>query len=103
MGKSKELATVKDIVFDLLTKQEETRNSDMVLYVKVCAKVNKDALSKPFWHVMMHLKDYNLPNFETVRRARQKIQEDNPELAGNPDVEAHRIVNEQAFREFARG
>lgn len=49
------------------------------------------------------MKEYNMPAFETVRRTRQKIQHDNPELSGCDDVEAKRMVNEEMFRDYARG
>ena len=43
------------------------------------------------------------PAFETVRRARQKVQERNPELQGVERIKAKRKENEEIFREFARG
>jgi hypothetical protein len=103
MNKSKELHTTQDIVKEILETNKMARNSDMALYVKVCEKINPGALSKPFWVVLLSLKEYNLPNFETVRRTRQKLQASYPELAGDVDVEAQRILNEEVFKEYARG
>ena len=49
------------------------------------------------------MKDYGFPGFETVRRSRQKLQATFPELAGDADVEGMRRVNEETFRDYARG
>ena len=103
MGKSKELYTTTELVKDVLEKEPNARNSDMLLYVKVCERVNSEALNEEFWYVLMNLKDYNLPNMETVRRARQKIQAEYPELAANSAVQGHRLLNEEVFRDYARG
>lgn len=103
MNKAKELTKIKSIVKVVLKGNVQARNSDMALYVKVCELINPLALDKPFWYVLMNLKDFNLPNFETVRRTRQKLQETCPELAGDPNVETQRVINEEAFRSFARG
>ncbi len=103
MGKATELKTTQDVVKEILETNEMARNSDMALYVKVCERINPNVLSKPFWVVLLSLKEYNLPNIETVRRTRQKLQAAYPELCGNDNVEAQRKVNEEAFREYARG
>ena len=103
MSKSKELYKTQDIVKEILETNETARNSDMALYIKVCEKVNPAVLSKPFWVVLMSLKELNLPHIETVGRARRKMQELHPELAGDAKVEGQRMVNEQVFREYAKG
>ena len=103
MNKLKELHTTQDIVKEVLETNVMARNSDMALYIKVCEKINPLVLSKPFWVVLLSLKEYNLPNIETVGRARRKLQETFPELAGDADVSAQRMLNEEAFKEYARG
>lgn len=103
MGKLNDLRTTHAVVREVLIKFPVTRNSDNALYVKVCEKVNPDVISKPFWDVLARSDDYGIPNFETVRRTRQKIQHDNPELAGSDDVQAHRSLNEEAFKKYALG
>lgn len=57
----------------------------------------------PFWEVLAGINEFNLPQYETVRRARQKIQAELPELAGEDRVEAMRIINEENFRQYAKG
>lgn len=107
MNKARELKNTTTTVHIILEQDEMARNSDSYLYLKVCEKLGRErginlaTMSVP--HFFLHLKAYNLPGFETVRRTRQKIQERYPELAGNSDVEAQRTLNEEAFREYARG
>lgn len=103
MSKAKELQTTTELVKDILTKFPETRNSDDLLYFKVCESINALYISLPFWKVMLNRKEYNFPGFETVRRSRQKIQRECPELAGDENVEAGRMLNEEVFREYAKG
>ena len=101
--KSSELKNTKKLVKKVLTEDKQTRNSDMLLYVKVCERINPESLNEPFWYVLSNLKEFGLPNMETVRRTRQKIQEEMPFLCGNSQVEGQRLLNEQVFRDFARG
>ena len=103
MGKATELRNTSDVVKEVLADCDQARNSDMVLYVKVCERLKPDVLDKPFWYVLLKLKEFNLPCIETVRRTRQKLQATYPELAGDANVEAQRMLNEEAFRKYARG
>ena len=102
MSKSKELQTITAIVKDILVNDPQSRNSDEYLYLKVCAKVSGMCMNLPFWKVFLNRKEYGLPPFETVGRARRKLQETHPEFAGNSTVEAHRMLNEEVFRDYAR-
>lgn len=97
------LKKISVIVKEILTENEETRNSDMLLYVKVCETLNPTVSALPFFSTLLNLKSLNLPCFETVRRARQKVQEKNPHLAGNFNTRRFRAINENKFRKFARG
>lgn len=103
MNKAEELNNTISIVKSILKRFPAARNSDMLLYVKVCEQVNPKVLSQPFWYALTSLKDYNLPCIETVRRTRQKLQAKYPELAADENVEAAREGNIEAFRDFARG
>lgn len=102
MSKSKELKTITAIVKDILEHDPKARNSDEYLYLKVCEKVSGMCMNLPFWKVFLNRKAYGLPPFETVGRARRKLQETHPEFAGNCTVEAQRELNEEVFRDYAR-
>lgn len=103
MSKSKELKNATAIVKNLLINNPQTRNSDDYLYFKVCETIAPECVSQKFWYVLLNRKQYNLPAFESVRRSRQKLQEMNPELAGNGDVEGYRALLEEVFKDYAKG
>ena len=91
----------------ILVADEKARNSDDYLYSMVCqTKLNErgiDANRIHFMAVMTRRKELGLPPYETVRRTRQKIQSQFPELRGNAKVEAMRMAKEEEFRAYARG
>ena len=103
MSKSKELKNATAIVKNLLINNPQTRNSDDYLYYKVCERIAPECISQKFWYVLLNRKQYGLPAFESVRRTRQKLQESYPELAGNGEVEGYRALQEEVFRDYARG
>lgn len=103
MDTATELKNTSDIVKVILQKYPDTRNSDDLLYLKVCEYVNGTHISLPFWKVIKDRKDFGYPPFESVRRSRQKLQATYPELASNKVVEAQREQNENIYKEFARG
>lgn len=103
MGKANELRTTTKLVKEVLENFPATRNSDDLLYIKVCECINPIVINLSFKDMLLKRKEWQIPAFESVRRTRQKVQAKNPELAGNSTVEGHRKINECIFREYARG
>ena len=103
MNKGKELKTTTAIVKDILEQDMRSRNSDDYLYYMVCTRINEIFVHLPFWKVLLNRKEYKFPSYESVGRARRKLQEKYPEFSGEPDVEAQRMLNEEVFKEYARG
>ena len=103
MNKANELKTTTKLVRDILEHDPAARSNDDYLYYVVCSRINGDSVHLPFCEVILNRKSYNLPAFESVRRSRQKMQEKHPELSGESAVEAYRGINEEIFREYARG
>lgn len=98
----KQIKQTQEIVKAVLQDIPETRNSDDELYFHVCKRINPDALLKPFYMVVLHRKEHSLPPFESVRRSRQKIQNEYPELASDRDVRKYRDGLETEVRHYAR-
>ena len=71
-----------EIVRKVLTEQKDSRDDDFHLVGWVYKAINPDIIDKPFRTVMWYHKDFDLPSFETIRRTRQKLQHDNPDLRG---------------------
>lgn len=105
MGQLTELKTTMSIVQDTLETMPSTRNSDRQLYYFVCDAIGrKKGISIRNMNTskfLLYGKTFGFPTFETVRRARQKLQAENPELRADADVEAARELNEEAFKEYA--
>ena len=95
-----------NLVWEVLVDSRNARDSDNILYLLVCDKrLSEKGLSVgriSFKEAFMAQKQLNLPNFETVRRTRQKLQAQFPELAGSKTVKESRAKREQVFREYAR-
>ena len=106
MNKSQLEKTAK-LVKSILETNPQVRNSDNLLYLKVAEHIaaqngyNLWAFPIPFFLISM--KEYSFPPFETVRRARQKVQSQCPELKGCECVQDARKENEQIYRDFASG
>ena len=100
-----DLNAVSAIVKSILTQDSQARNDDNVLYLKVLQHVSDrnsiDLKSMTVPVFLLNMKHYGLPGFETVRRSRQKVQADNPDLAGNDAVRRKRAKQEAVYREFA--
>ena len=97
-----DLKSVSKLVKEILEKHPAARNSDDILYFKVCESIDEWGIESPFWKVLLNRKDYQYPAFESVRRTRQRLQAAFPELAGCDEVEAERVLNEAIYREYAR-
>lgn len=101
-----ELKTTAKLVKHILAVEPKTRNSDSFLYLKVLEHVaNKQGYDLHLMsvdHFFRYKADYPFfPGFETVRRTRQKVQAEFPELAACENVASMRSDNETKFREFA--
>lgn len=100
------LRNTKNLVRKALESSINARNSDNYLYYLICKAImlskGVDISTISFKEGLLLRKQYGLPNYETVRRARQKLQQENPDLAATAEVEAERAIREEAFREFVR-
>lgn len=101
------IVRTSELVKKILEEDKQCRNSDSFLYLKVLTVLGKrkgiDIESMSITYFLMNLHGSGFPGFETVRRARQKVQQHHPELAACDKVEGFRAENEWAYREFARG
>ena len=95
------------LVRSILEQDVSCRNSDSRLYLMVLSIIGKqkgidiNRVSLP--HFLLYMQGTAFPPFESVRRARQKIQEHHPELAACEAVADARAMNEEGYREYARG
>ena len=103
----KRLNTILTLVREILENDDKARNSDNYLYLKVLetvATTRGDASTLEELSVtdfLTHMDLLGFPPFESVRRARQKLQEKYPWLAASDEVTLFRSENEEDYREFA--
>lgn len=95
---SDNLTKVTQMVWYILEKYPETRSSDRTLILYVYAEFF-DTYNEPFYMVMAR---DDLPSFESIRRTRQKIQQEHEELRAVKEVEDVRIAKQEEYIEYAR-
>ena len=86
-------------VLQMLKEHPATRSNDRLLIREIytkCYGVNPYA---PFGEVVMR---NDLPSFESIRRARQKVQEYCENLRAAEPTESIRIAEQEEYLEYAR-
>ena len=86
-------------VIEMLKEHPATRSNDRLLIREIytrCYGVNPYA---PFGEVVMR---NDLPSFESIRRARQKVQEYCEDLRAEEPTESIRIAEQEEYLEYAR-
>ena len=100
------LITVEKTVHDVLKAHPEARESDMELYYLVSLRffiLYHGKAMLLFEDVMRNYRGLGIPCFESVRRARQKLQAKHPELGCSPEVRRARTRAQNAYRDYAHG
>lgn len=85
-------------VKELMILFPETRDDDMLLYARFCYKYGYIHNGDSFLSVMCHAKERGMPSYESVARARRKVQEREPSLIGTR--RRVRKAEEEVYREY---
>ena len=96
----KNLTSVESVVANILNNVEETRSNDDILYLHVCEHYCEGISSMTLKDFLTARKETNCPNFETVRRTRQKAFEKNPALKPEKATKARESMIE-TFVDYA--
>ena len=86
-------------VLDILRRFPKSRSDDKFL-IRMLFEEHYNIVWQPFCEVVMNR---NLPSFEAIRRARQKIQADHEELRAVELIENARIENQKEYLDYAMG
>lgn len=73
---------LNEIVKKVLTTSKEARDDDFKVIGYVIKELNPKAMKLTLGQALWNHAELDLPSFETIRRTRQKIQHDHPELRG---------------------
>lgn len=94
------LDKIKNIVLRVLEKSTEARKDDFVLFSLVCDEMGVPS-NFDFRTMLNEHRLFGLPSWESVSRARRKIQAEQPELKDAETAEI-RADEEEKYKEFAR-
>lgn len=94
MKKNRYPQNLYDTVRDVLSENESARNSDVKLYIIILRK----------FYGTTDISFINLDGdiFASIKRARQKVQENYPELGPNDITKKFRSEVEQEYLDFVR-
>ena len=84
----------------ILINWPATQDDDSLLYAIFLAEGRHVSSTETFYKVMSTAKARKLPSYESVTRARRKVQENEPELSGKRRKQ--RKAEEENYREFYR-
>ena len=100
-----DLKNTTALVKSILETDVDSRNSDNHLYLKVLRVIGEEkGIDITYVSVVLYLSTLagtTFPPFESVRRARQKLQRRYPELGACKEVREYRAENEVAYEEYA--
>ncbi len=94
------LITIQQMVENVLRQYPGTRDDDRELIQTLYGKYYGVDFYKPWGAV---IRDKNLPSFESIRRARQKLQETNEDLRGSKASEDARLDKQGEYLEYVKG
>lgn len=90
------------IVKSILEDNKEARDDDFLLVSLVCRRYCPGIIGETFTEVLAQHKRYGLPSFESITRARRKLQATHEELRGSEQVRRIRDEEEENFRDYAK-
>lgn len=98
------LKTIESNVREILTNHPEARDDDMILYLIICKECMYRKCGRTnftFEEVMINFRELGCPNYESVGRARRKIQASTPELGCTPKTRRKRNRGVSAYINYA--
>ena len=96
-----QLLTIEKMAENAMVHFPEARTDDFILVLKVYEQVNGPMVWKSFHNVINNHKEYGLPSFESITRARRKILSKRPELKDEKTT-SMRMREEEKFIEYSR-
>ena len=84
----------------IMTNWPATRDDDMLLYAIFIAESRLISSDETFYKVMSTAKARKLPSYESVTRARRKVQEKEPDMRGKRYTQ--RKHEETAYHDYYR-
>jgi hypothetical protein len=93
-----------NVVHEILKADAQSRNSNDVLYLRVLQKIGRDngvdVDNMSVKSLFLNMSEIARPPYESVTRARRKLQKMHPELRADKQVEGYREVLETEYRAY---
>ena len=93
---------VENLVKQALIKNISARDDDHLLYIEVVYIIDPGLVNVNFMMNFKNARQLGLPPFESVSRARRKLQEKYPELRATSKVENARKEKQMEFEEYSK-
>lgn len=97
--KLSKLLKLDKTVEEILREDELARRDDCYLILRVIQKSNPKLATETFFDVMINAKSHGI-SFESITRARRKVQRNHPELA-DAETESARQAEQLEYMEYA--
>ena len=94
------LIKVEEVVEQILRQDKYSRNNDIYLILKYITKVYPYEVGKRFEEAMTNVSKKGL-SFESITRARRKIQSKHKELRATREVQEARAEEQDLYIEYA--
>lgn len=92
---------IEDMVLETLKKYKIARSDDWILYGLIVQMINPKLMNMEFGYVIKNHIQYGLPAFESVSRARRKLQALYDELC-DADTKFIREKHREEMKQFGR-
>ena len=96
------MVKVEGLVRKVLEEKKEARSDDFLLIFSVYKAIDERIVYKEFRRVMRDHIELCLPSFESITRARRKLQSQFPSLKPSKEVRAARKLEEKLIKEYSR-
>lgn len=90
------------LVLETLEMKPDTRNDDYLLWLEILQVKGFPTGCVSAYCLLSTAKIAKLPSFETVSRARRKLQAEYPNLRASPETQTARAELEEEYKEYAR-
>lgn len=100
--KVKRLYQIEELVRDILITDKRARKDDFYLISALIERVKPNVLTMQVIDALNIAKENNFPPFESITRARRKVQRRNPELK-DKKTEYARLSEMEVYKQYALG
>lgn len=94
------MENVETLVKRSLENNTTTREDDNLLYIDVIKQINPAYINVNFLMTFMNARQMGLPAFESVSRARRKLQEKDESLKGSIENQRARDIKQMDMFEY---